>query len=85
MISLLESWEMVFRNQRGRGRRKETLRLERRSATIMAKEARYQWSHEIPKRKTEPAVSSPGNEKKRRRVKRGRRLSLTFRKVIERR
>ena len=83
MISLLESWEMVFRNQRGRGRRKETLRLERRSATIMAKEARYQWSHEIPKRKTEPAVSSPGNEKKRRRVKRGRRLSLTFRKVIE--
>lgn len=85
MISLLESWEMVFRNQRGRGRRKETLRLERRSATIMANEARYQWSHEIPKRKTEPAVSSPGNEKKRRRVKRGRRLSLTFRKVIEKR
>ena len=82
MISLLESWEMVFRNQGGRGKRKETLRLERRSATIMAKEARYQWSHEIPKRKTEPAVSSPGNEKKRRRVKRVRRLSLTFRKVL---
>ena len=85
MISLLESWEMVFRNQGGRGKRKETLRLERRSATIMAKEARYQWSHEIPKRKTEPAVSSPGNEKKRRRVKRVRRLSLTFRKVLSER
>ena len=82
MISLLESWEMVFRNQGGRGKRKEILRLERRSATIMAKEARYQWSHEIPKRKTEPAVSSTGNEKKRRRVKRERRLSLTFRKVL---
>ena len=85
MISLLESWEMVFRNQGGRGKRKETLRLEQRSATIMAKEARYQWSHEIPKRKTEPAVSSPGNEKKRRRVKRVRRLSLTFRKVLSER
>lgn len=85
MISLLESWEMVFRNQGGRGKRKEILRLERRSATIMAKEARYQWSHEIPKRKTEPAVSSPGNEKKRGRVKRERRLSLTFRKVLSER
>ncbi len=81
MISLLESWEMVFRNQRGHGRRKKILRMERRSATIIANEARYQWSHEIPKRKSEPAVISKNTRQKRPRIPRERRLSLTFRKV----
>ena len=70
-ISLLESWEMVFR-ERGEGRgRNVTLRLDRRSAAILTGDARYRWTHEIPKRKHEPG-----------RVARGRRISLTFRKVL---
>lgn len=72
MISLLESWEMVFREKRKRGR-KVLQRLERRSAAIMTGDARYRWTHEIPKRRHEPG-----------RVKRGRRISLTFRKVLDR-
>ena len=79
MISLLEPWEMDFR--RKNGREKVTLKLERRSATILTGDARYRWTHEIPKRKTEPGVIKPGN-KKPSRVLRGRRISLTFRKVI---
>ena len=70
MVSLLESWEMVFREKRKQGR-KVRQRLERRSAAIMAGDARYLWTHEIPKRKYEPG-----------RVKRERRISLTFRKVL---
>ena len=70
MISLLESWDMVFRERKKRGR-KETRRLDRRSAAIMTGDARYRWTHEIPKRKYEPG-----------RVARGRRISLTFRKVL---
>ena len=82
MISLLESWEMVFRKTGGRGGQKETLRMERRSATIIANEARYQWTHEIPKRKSEPAFSPLHSKEKKPRVPRKRRVSLTFRKVI---
>ena len=70
MISLLESWEMVFREKKKRGR-KVLQRLERRSAAIMTGDVRYLWTHEIPKRKHEPG-----------RVKRERRISLTFRKVL---
>lgn len=70
-VSLLESWEMVFRERsEGRGRN-VTLRLDRRSAAVMTGDARYRWTHEIPKRKNEPG-----------RVARGRRISLTFRKVL---
>ncbi len=72
MISLLESWEIVFREKKKRGR-KVLQRLERRSAAIMTGDARYDWTHEIPKRRHEPG-----------RVKRGRRISLTFRKVLVR-
>lgn len=72
MISLLESWEMVFREKKKRGR-KVLQRLERRSAAIVTGDARYRWTHEIPKRRHEPG-----------RVKRGRRISLTFRKVLVR-
>ena len=68
-ISLLESWEMVFR-EKGAGRKIPQV-LERRSVAIMNGDARCRWTHEIPHRKTEPG-----------RVKRGRRISLTFRKVI---
>ena len=71
MISLLDSWEMVFR----RGREKRIRRLEKRSVAVMEGESRYRWTHEIPKRKTEPG--------KPHRIKRGRRVSLTFRRVIE--
>ena len=79
MVSLLETWEMEFRERHGRG--KVTCKLERRSATILTGEARYGWTHEIPKRKTEPGTLKPGN-KKPGRMPRGRRVSLTFRKVI---
>ena len=71
-ISLLESWEMVFREKGVRRRIPQVL--ERRSVAIMEGDARERWTHEIPHRKTE--LSSSG------RVKRGRRISLTFRKVI---
>ncbi|MCY3837887.1 MAG: alpha-ketoglutarate-dependent dioxygenase AlkB, partial [Gammaproteobacteria bacterium] len=78
MVSLGETWEMWFRKS---GQGKETLKLDRRSAAVLTGEARYQWTHEIPKRKSEPGPVKPGN-KKPSRVKRGRRISLTFRKVI---
>ena len=79
MVSLLETWEMDFR--RPHGERKVSLKLERRSATVLTGEARYGWTHEIPKRKTEPGALKPGN-KKRSRIRRVRRVSLTFRKMI---
>ena len=69
-ISLRESWEMVFR-ERKKGGRKVIQRLDRRSAAVMTGDARYRWTHEIPKRKYEPG-----------KVLRGRRISLTFRKVL---
>ncbi len=78
MISLLETWEMEFRN---RGANAKVLRrLERRSAAVLTGEARYEWRHGLPHRKSEPA-NKPGNGKPRR-IPRGRRISLTFRKVI---
>lgn len=79
MISLLESWEMVFRREDDR-KDKRAFVLERRSAAIMTGEARYEWTHEIPKRKSEPAAATGGG--RRGRTPRGRRLSLTFRKVL---
>jgi len=72
-ISLLEAWEMNFRQ----GRDKRTLRLERGSALVMHGEARNGWKHEIPQRKTEPNPSAVKDK----RLDRVRRLSLTFRKV----
>ena len=68
MISLAESWQMVFRL----GERKEVGTLEQRSVTVMTGDSRYKWTHEIPARKYEP-----GPPKR----KRHRRISLTFRKV----
>lgn len=70
MISLLESWEMIFKPRRGKGKR-VVERLERRSVAVMTGDARYNWTHEIPKRKTEPNN-----------VLRVRRVSITLRKVI---
>lgn len=65
-ISLLESWDMVFRHPSGK---KVTRTLERCSAVILNGPARYEWTHEIPKRSKEKWGT------------RGRRISLTFRKV----
>ena len=69
MLSLNESWEMVFRPLHSRD--KVIQLLDRRSVAIMKGEARYKWTHEIPKRFNEPG-----------RIKRVRRVSLTFRSVL---
>lgn len=75
MISLLESWEMIFREQADiKNARKVPLLLKRRSAAIMTGDARYLWTHEIPSRKYEPSEGG--------KTMRGRRISLTFRKVL---
>ena len=68
-ISLGEAWEMVFRQ----GARKEAMTLERGSALVLHGDARYRWTHEVPARRFEPGT--PG-------FARGRRVSLTFRKVL---
>jgi alkylated DNA repair dioxygenase AlkB len=73
MLSLLESWEMIFRDDRRSSTTKMHKLLEQRSVTIMAGEVRYHWTHEIPSR-----LSEPGG------LKRGRRISVTFRKVNDR-
>lgn len=70
-ISLLETWGMVFRFRD----RKIEKPLERGSVAVLTGEARYEWTHEIPKRKSEPVGEG------RKRVNRGRRVSLTFRRA----
>ncbi|MBI6856224.1 alpha-ketoglutarate-dependent dioxygenase AlkB [Pseudomonas cichorii] len=64
-ISLCETWQMTFRLDN----KKFETNLFQRSAVSMDGPARYDWSHEIPQRKTEQNNV------------RGRRISLTFRKV----
>lgn len=73
MISLLETWGMVFRRRNTRVRVEKPLA--RRSVAVLTGESRYKWTHEIPKRKTEPAETG-------KRISRKRRVSLTFRKVL---
>ena len=79
MISLLESWEMIFREKfskdKNKGKSTVGQMLERRSVAVMHGPARSRWTHEIPKRKNE-------TNNKSQKVPRGRRISLTFRKVI---
>ncbi len=74
-VSLLESWGMVFRRRGGKEKVERTL--ERRSVAVLAGDARYKWTHEIPSRKTERVGGK--------RIPRERRISLTFRKVRFRR
>ena len=74
-ISLHETWGMVFR-RRG-GKEKVEKPIERRSVAVLTGDARYKWTHEIPNRANEPRME----QGKRRRVKRTRRISLTFRTV----
>jgi alkylated DNA repair dioxygenase AlkB len=68
MVSLLESWEMVFRHKGGQVKVKKIL--ERGSVAIMSGQARYEWSHEIAPRYQD----SNGKA-------RHRRISITLRKV----
>ena len=75
-ISLLETWGMVFR-RRG-SKEKIEKALERGSVAVLTGDARYKWTHEIPKRENEPQMDRQG---KRRWVRRSRRISLTFRKT----
>lgn len=71
-LSLLSHCEMVFRERRGG--EKLTVGLEPCSAVVMTGAARYEWTHEIPARKSD---SIDGIK-----VHRARRVSLTFRKVV---
>ena len=66
-ISLLESWEMIFKHEPTATKVGQVL--ERCSAVILDGEVRNQWTHEITKRKNEAWGV------------RGRRVSVTFRKV----
>ena len=78
MISMLDSWEMSFY---ATGKRKGTkMMLEKGSVAVLTHDARYKWRHEIVKRKSDPCVDDDGKPSRR---KRQRRISLTFRKVIQ--
>ena len=70
-VSLLSPCEMIFRERHGGTGL--ALLLEPRSAVLLQGAARYEWSHEIPVRKSDSidGVRHP----------RGRRISFTFRKV----
>ena len=68
MLSLGEDWEMWFWPPEGGG--KAIRLLPRRSVAVLSGEARERWSHEIPRRLSEPWG------------RRGRRVSMTFRKVV---
>jgi alkylated DNA repair dioxygenase AlkB len=69
-ISLNESWEMTFSRADSSGSTERyKVVLPRRSATVLDGDARSHWLHEIPKRLKESGVA------------RGRRVSITFRKV----
>lgn len=73
MVSLGSGTTMEFTPVRGGPSR--SLRLERRSAACITGEARYKWTHAIPPRKSDPSPSG--------RIKRERRVSLTFRTVTQ--
>jgi len=70
-LSLLSGCEMIFRNLKGR--ENISVALEPRSLLVMSGAARYEWTHEIPARKTDMVAG----EKR----LRERRISLTFRRV----
>ena len=69
MISLLEPWEMIFRGPDGKSKIGKVPAAG--SIAAMHGDVRDIWTHEIPRRKTEPAWG-----------RRNRRLSLTFREVL---
>lgn len=69
-ISLLETWDMIFKSLPIPSLT-IVKPLEPLSLLVMLGPARYEWTHEIPARAINPCVGP-----------RGRRVSLTFRKVI---
>ncbi|MCZ4290339.1 alpha-ketoglutarate-dependent dioxygenase AlkB [Hoeflea alexandrii] len=71
-ISLLSRCEMVFRHRPSGATR--AIILEPCSALVLTGAARYEWTHEIPARKSDIVEG--------RKVQRSRRISLTFRKVV---
>jgi alkylated DNA repair dioxygenase AlkB len=70
-ISLLSTCEMVFK-ERGTDERRAAV-LEPRSALLISGPVRFDWTHQIPARKSDPVFGQ--------RLPRSRRLSLTFRTV----
>lgn len=72
-VSLLSACEMVFR-ERATGARC-AINLHPRSAIVLKGAARYDWTHEIPARKSDVIDGVKTN--------RARRISLTFRRVIQ--
>ena len=73
-ISLGDDWEMKFRPVKGASHEDRSIMLQRGSALVLTGDARYRWLHGIDKRKTER--DNFGQRE------RQRRLSLTFRTVI---
>ncbi len=71
-LSLLSGCEMVFRNVKSQ--ENISVILEPRSLLVMSGAARYEWTHEIPSRRTDIVAG----EKR----PRERRVSLTFRTVV---
>jgi len=71
-LSLGSSAIMQFKNVKDG--EKQTLLLEERSLVVLSDEARYQWQHAIPSRKSDVINGCE--------ILRRRRLSLTFRNVI---
>ena len=70
MVSLLDSYPMRF----ARGDQVYEKWLERRSACVISGSSRYEWTHEIARRMSDPVAGG--------RRMRGRRLSITFRKRV---
>ena len=73
-ISLGDDWEMKFRPVKGSSDEDKSIMLQRGSALILTDDARFQWMHGIDKRKIERDRLIQR--------KRQRRVSLTFRTVI---
>ena len=72
-ISLLSQCEMIFREQSSS--RSLAVLLQPRSGILLKGAGRYNWTHEIPTRKSDIVDGA--------KVGRGRRISLTFRKVTQ--
>ncbi|MBO3761938.1 alpha-ketoglutarate-dependent dioxygenase AlkB [Ciceribacter sp. L1K22] len=71
-VSLLSPCVMIFRKKADGDRR--SILLEPRSALVMSGEARYDWTHEIPARRSDTIGGAP--------LARTRRISLTLRTVL---
>ena len=72
-LSLSSDCTMEFKNRTTK--EIKLVRLERRSVVILTGESRYSWTHAIPARKTDKINGKS--------VPRTRRVSMTFRKIIE--